>query len=203
MSEPTETPEATTAGTLVSQLKQSKKIYDEYAKKIDNVYLVNGKLMKEWRKQFYVTMPPDMNPRLCLELGSKLIELHEEASYYKSKSEAELALLRTNYQQQFRAEFSKLVNEYKGTSTRLPAKDTLTALAEDQVSSVKDSMVHAEIEVAFWKEILSDLANSRKIIENATVNLATEAKALYNERYIDSLNRKGGYYDQVHKMSNQ
>lgn len=177
------------AKEFVEQLKSSKKLHDAYAKTFRDRYQISGKLLSQWREHFRIQMPDDLNPRLCLEVGQKLMALHQEATNLKSDAEARLAAKKTVYQKQFRDAFYDLVEEYKSQYKKLPAKDTLTALAEKQVAELYDAMSHTEIEIGFFKEILADLANSRKLIENATINLSIEAKALQNDRYMDALNR--------------
>lgn len=198
MSEVTTTPETPTTPEpekknltedLIAQLKKSKQIHDNYAKEFKTRYTTfEGKRLDTLRKDFRVQIPPGLNPRLCLEINSQLNDLFQEATYYKDGAENRLAALKATCDGQFRDEFTKLVNEYKTTGQRLPAKDTLTQLAEYKISALKDALVHAEIEINFWKDVLSNLTNARKLIDNGTINLSVEAKAINQERYIDKLN---------------
>lgn len=177
---------------IINQLRKSKKIHDAFAKQFDSQYHIAGKLMAEWKGYFKIHLPPDMNPQTCQVADRELMGLHQEATFLKAAAETRLAAYRNANDERYRSKYAALVSEYKQSGQKLPAKDTLTALAEYSLGSMKDAVVHAEIELSFWKEILNDLSNSRKLIENVTINLASEAKALHNERYIDSLNRRSG-----------
>jgi hypothetical protein len=178
------------AAELIEQLRQSKKLHDQFAHQFKNQYKIAGKLMADWRDYFKIQLPQDLNPQSCQILGMKLLELHQEASFMKAEAEARVSAYRSASDDQYRKKFGKLVEEYKAPGKKLPSKDTLCALAELDMGNVKNALVHAEIELDFWDEVLDDLSNSRKLIETSTINISVEAKALQHERYLDRLNTK-------------
>lgn len=177
------------ANSIINQLKKSKKLHDQFAEKFRTGYKVAGKLMSDWKKHFCIKLPPDLNPQLAQAVDAQLQELHQEATFFKAEAEARLTAFQSANNEKYRNKYAALVAEYKSNGSKLPAKDTLAALAESETSELKDSMTHAEIELAFWKEILNDLSNTRKLLENATICLSVEAKALAAERYLDRLNK--------------
>jgi len=174
--------------SLLHKLKDGKTVHDEFAKVFKTQYLISGKLIEEWKEYFRVNIPPDLNPATCTAFDSKLSDLHQQASFLKAEAEARLAALNNANNQQYRASYTALVEEFKSSQKKLPAKDTLSILAEESIKNTKDSITHAEIELAFWKEVLSDLGNTRRLIENATINLSVEAKAMASGRMLDRLN---------------
>lgn len=181
--------EAKFTTSIIDQLKKSKKFHDQFAKKFRNQYKVAGKLMSEWKQHFTIKLPPDLNPQLAQAVDAQLQELHQEASFFKAEAEARLTAFQGANNERYREKYATLVAEYKANGTKLPAKDTLAALAESASAELKDSMTHAEIELTFWKEILADLGNTRKLLENAVICLSVEAKALQQEKYLDHINR--------------
>ena len=46
------------------------------------------------------------------------------------------------------------------------------------------------IELSFWKGVIDSLTNTRKLLEQATMNLGIELKALSNQGMIEALARK-------------
>jgi len=174
---------------LLNQLKQGKKLYDKFALAFKSKYLIAGSLIAEWKAHFKVKLPPDLNPQTCQAVDSKLMDLHQEASFLKAEAEARLSACKSANDDKYRTRYASLVAEYKAKGSKLPAKDTLGALAEHAIQGTKSAQTHAEIELTFWKDILSDLANCRKLVDNATINLSVEAKALSNAKYLDSLNK--------------
>jgi len=181
-----------TATGILEQLNKGKGLHDHFAKQFREGYFIAGKLIADWKQRFQIEIPPDLNPQTCKELDLKILELHQEASFLKAEVDARLAAYRNTNNDRYREKFTALVTEYKNKGDKLPAKDTLAALAEHAVGNIKNAMVHAEIELAFWKEILNDLANSRKLIDNITINLSVEAKALQHERALDRLGSQYG-----------
>ena len=179
---------------IIQYLKDGKQLHDKFAEQFQNLYKVSGKLISDWKDYFTINIPPDMNTQLCQAKGAQIIHLHQEATFMKAAAEAKLSAIKDVNAHKYRTKFTSLVAEFKTTGQKIPAKDTLATLTEQSMSELSKTVVHAEIELAFWKDILSDLANSRKVIENITISLATEAKALQNERYIDTLNKKNNEY---------
>lgn len=175
------------ATVLIDQLRKGKSLHDQFAAEFRSKYKVAGKLMDEWKNHFRIILPPDLNPETCRLVDSKLIELHQEASFLKAEAEARLSAQRNVNEKQYRVRYAELVAEYKSSNQKLPAKDTLATLTNNSISEIVDAITHAEIEVGFWKEVLADLYNSRKVVNDATINLSVEAKALQNDRFLDSL----------------
>jgi hypothetical protein len=181
------------AASIIDQLRKSKKLHDQFADKFRTQYKVAGKLMSEWKEHFKVSLPPDLNPQLAQQTDAQLVELHQEATFLKAEAEARLTAYQSANNERYRSKYAALVAEYKAGGAKLPAKDTLAALAENATADIKDAMSHAEIELAFWKEVLNDISNSRKLLENATICMATEAKAIQYNNYLDRINTKKEY----------
>lgn len=178
------------AKELIDQLRKGKKLHEEFSKNFNSLYKIAGKLMSEWKQYFKVKIPSDLNPQTCLSIGSKIIGFYQEASFLKAEAEARLAAYKSATDDKYRTRYAELVTEYKAESKKIPAKDTLAELASYDIGDIKNALVHSEIELAFWKEMLNNLNHARKTIENATIGLGIEAKALQSEKYIDSLNKK-------------
>lgn len=181
------------AAAIIKQLYKGKKIHDAFADNFRKQYLIAGKLMKDWKEHFKIALPPDLNPQLAQSIDAKLMEYHQEACFYKAEAEARLAAFRSARDKKYREAFTTLTMEYKNAGQKIPAKDTLGTLAEQSIADINEGLIHAEIEVSFFKEILGDLDNSRKLLESAVISISVEAKALQNERYLDALNRKKEY----------
>ena len=177
---------------MIDKLKVSKEVYRSYTEQFGARYYMNGKELTEWQKHFRIQIPPDLNPQTAKELDMRLIELYQEASDYKTEAETQHLSAQGAVKTAYREEFQGLVNEYKSRKEKLPAQATLATMAEEKISVHKDSLVHHEISLAFWKGIVNNLTECRKLIENATWNLSIEYKALENEKYVDALNRKHG-----------
>ena len=184
--------ETQASATLIGQLRKSKKVHDKFAEQFRTMYKISGKLMSEWKKYFKVSLPPDLNPQLAQGLDAKLMDLHQEASFYKAEADARAAAYKTANNERFRNQYSTLVTEYKAGGGKLPAKDTLENLANHAIADTKDGEVHAEIEQAFWAEVIKDLTNSRKLLEAAMMSYASEMKTLSSQKYIENLANKYG-----------
>jgi len=184
------------AKELVGQLKKGKALYNEFSIEFNEQYMISGKLIDDWKEYFKLEVPPDLNPRLCQGLDIKLMELHQEAAFFKASCQSKLEAYRSRYNAAYRTTFTALVAKYKAEGSKRPAKDTLVTLAEYEIGNILDAIVHAEIELNFWKEVLSDMANCRKLIENATFNLGIEAKALQAEKIYDGMQRRNGGSDE-------
>lgn len=182
------TPQTTT--NLINELKKGKKSYDEFGHVISKLYQVAGKTMGEWQEYFKIALPPDPNPSILQDLDSHIMALHHEASFHKAKCNLKLQTAKDRYSSKYRKEYTKLVMTYQNQNAKLPARDTLNTLVEEEISEIKDMITHAEIELDFWKEVLNDLNTSRRLIENVTLNISVETKALMNQQYIDALNKK-------------
>ena len=184
--------EAVAAADIIQQLRKGKKVHDQFAKQFRSQYLIAGKVISDWQEHFKIELPPDLNPQLAQSVDARLMELHQEATFLRAEAEARFTAYKSAKDGKYREKYAALVAEYKESGQKLPAKDTLEALETDSISSMTSGLTHAEMEMNFWKNILDDLRNSRRLLESATITMATEAKALSNEKYIDFLSKKNG-----------
>jgi hypothetical protein len=166
---------------IITILKKGKKLHDHFAEQFKNKYLISGKLINQWKEHFKISIPPDLNPHTCIEIDTKIMELHQEASFLKAEADARLTACKNASSEKYRTQFAALVAEYNQSGKKMPASATLTALAEHNISDIKNALTHVEIEVAFWKEILNDIYTARKVIQSITINLSIEQKALQEE----------------------
>lgn len=182
-----------TSDQVVKSVEDGKELHDHFAKQFRKDYTVAGKTLGEWKSYFKVNVPPDLNPQTCRDVDTKIMSLHQEASYYKAEAEAKHSILKASNANQYRTEFNAIVSEHRALGKKVPAAATLASLAEYATGTIKNAVAHSEIELGFWKEILSDLANARKIVEQFVMTLNIEAKAIQQERFIDRLNTQQKY----------
>ena len=171
------------ANVIVESLRSGKKLHDQFALAFGSRYQIAGKLMEEWKEYFNISVPPDINPSQCREFGSQILGLYQEATFYKATSEARLQSLKGSGASSFRRAFANLVAEYRGEGKKLPSKDTLQNLAEEEGKDIQDAIIHGDIEVSFWKSVISNLDICRKIVDTISISLSVEAKALRDERF--------------------
>ena len=184
------TPKAQAEALLTSLLK-GKDVHDIFAENFRKQMVVSGKPIDEWREQFKISIPTDnLTPAICVDLDLKIMLLSEEATFFHAVAQAKTQMLKRGSDASYNTKFWAIVEEYKAAQKKLPAAATLDTMAKLDNDEVASAETIAAIESKFWKEILDHLGMCRKLIENATINLSVEAKALQNERYIDSLNRK-------------
>lgn len=192
MAEETVTNTREIAKKMIDRLRVSKQVYKDYTDQFGSNYYMCGKDMHQWQQYFRVRIPPDLNPQTAKALDMQLIELYQEACDMKTDAETQYLSAQSAVKTAYREEFQTLVNGYKSRGEKLPAQATLATMAEERISADKDSLVHHEIALAFWKGIVNNLTECRKLIENATWNLSIEYKALDNEKYMDALSKKHG-----------
>lgn len=173
----------TQAERMLKDLETSRLIYDAWASKFGEQYKIRGKSIEDWKDHFYIQVPPDLNMKTCQEIDIKLMALFQEAAFYKGEAEASLKLQKGGHAKRFRVTYTRLVKEY-ASKGKLPAKDTLVTLADNELGDIKDSILHGETVVDFWREVLANLANCRKIIENATLNISVELKFHNRDPYV-------------------
>jgi hypothetical protein len=177
---------------LTDSMEASRQFYDAWTQRFGSWFKPRGKTMEEWRDHFIIRIPADIDVPTCKQVDVKLIALFEEAHNFKAQAEASLHLEKARYAQQYRGKYGSLVRSYENRvpKVKLPAKDTLATLTEEELGEEKDAIAYAESALQFWKEQLAYLTVTRKIIENATLNLSVEAKALNYQNMLDGMNRE-------------
>ena len=178
-----------TANNMIERLKLSKGLYSEYTKQFSSRYYVADKSLDEWRRYFRVDVPPDLSCQVARRLALRLMELFQEANYFKTEAELRLHGANAITKSSYREKFNDLIVSYKSTDKKLPAEKTLSTEAEAHIGKELDSITHIEIELSFWKGILNGLQEIRKLVETATWNLSVEARAIGHEAKMDNMNK--------------
>ena len=173
---------------MIAGLRRGKDIHEMFANRVRNEILIQGKTMEGWKTYFTLTIPSNADVIECKILDSRLMELHQEATFLKCMAEASLTLGRKGYDSQYREKFAALVSEYRVEDKKLPAKETLENLAKNDLDDIETGISYSELAVKFWKDVLEDLNFKRRAIENVTINNSVEAKANLASGYLQ--NRK-------------
>ena len=178
------------AQDMVDRLEISRDLYQKFAKTFSSRYYVDDKSLDEWRRYFRVDVPSDLNPEMARHLSMRLMELYQEACYFKTQAEMKLHYANSSNKSRYREKFNDLLVGYKMGDKRIPSRETINTEAEAHIGKELDSVAHIEIELSFWKGILASLQECRKLVETATWNLSVEAKAIGYEARTEGMNKK-------------
>lgn len=164
--------------TDLTNITVSKEEYDKSVVVLDEKYLIQGKSYKEWVSKFRIDLRPAPLPQEIRDAAVQLSDLYQEASDYKTLSENRLLMLKDIESSKYRDIFNRIVCSYQQEGKKLPAKDTLATITEQEMSEVFTMVNHAEIELTFWKSILNKLEKTRESLKLISISQATEAKAI-------------------------
>lgn len=161
---------------MIKSIREGKELHEEFAKKLEEKMLIQGKTMETWKKHFQIKVPQMIDLTNSKELATQILELYQEAAFLKAMAEASSSLHRKGYETQYRQKFDALVETYKASGQKLPASNTLEILAKNDIDDVETGLVYSEVTVKFWKEILDYLNFIRKVLETATITNSVEAR---------------------------
>lgn len=191
MSEVTSQPTAKeTADLLLTSLKKGKETHDIFAQNFRNLYTISGKTIKQWEDYYKISVPENPDPATCKMLDMKIMELHQEASFFHAAVSAYGQALRKGSDSEYRARYTALVQEYQTSNKKLPARGTLEDLVRAETDSIESAVINADIQKDFWKNIMDHLNMCRRLLENATINSGIEAKLAPHHNYSGGSNGK-------------
>jgi hypothetical protein len=187
------------AEQLLENLLKGREVHEMFSERMRKRLPISGKNIDYWEEKFRMAIPTDnMNPTICKELSMKLLVLHQEATFYHAVASAKAQVIKKSGQTAYLSNFAAIVEEYKleHPGQKLPGQETLKSLASIDNDTVEAAVSIAEVETKYWKEILDHLHECRKLIENASMNIAVELKAMSNDNAIEKLamNGNGGNY---------
>jgi hypothetical protein len=168
--------EKPTAKGIINFLKQNKNLQDEFGEKLENLYLIEEKTIPQWEEEFKVDIPVGPSPADCRLVLTEIGKRYEEASRLYRKCLARRDSLYLIYTSQYDDTFFQVYSEAKEKSTRMPGKDILEKVTKSSIRDYREALDHAEIAVAFFKQMCDKLSNNRKIIEGINITLGIEAK---------------------------
>jgi signal recognition particle GTPase len=178
--------------SIVERIAKGKQAYDLL---LDTIKIeIDGHTIEHWKEKFWFKIPTsNITPAILRDLDMKLMELLQEVSFHSALADARKQMSQHGRDTAFNTKYAELYKAaQEENSKRAPAAMTLDSLARDFNEDLEGAIVHADIATKFWKNILEHLSNCRRLLENASMNLSVELKALNNEHYMDILNKKNG-----------
>ena len=164
---------------LLASIKRGKELFDLVASDMKDAFLIGGKTMEHWRNRFNIPRPPtDADPEVCKSLGMDILVLYQEASFLYSKALAYEQISTAAAEDTYKSRRREIVEEYATGSKRLPGADALDQLVSgsEEVAGAKMAADMGQVHKDFFKQILDRLSNTRKVIENISMNNAVQAK---------------------------
>lgn len=172
------TPKAQAEQMLTTLLK-GKTIHEIFAENMNKQLMVSGRPIPFWEEKFRINVPTDnLTPAICKELDMRIMDLHQEATFLNAVATAKAQMIKRGSEASFNSKFWTIVQEHKDAGGKLPAAATLERMAGIDNDEVESALTIADIECKFWKGILDHLSTCRKLVENASMNIATELKSL-------------------------
>jgi len=178
------------AEQLLREMLRGKEVHKYFTDNMKNNILISGQPIEHWEKEFRISIrTSDLNPQTCREMDLKVMQLNQDATFFYNMAMTRSQLIKHGNESSFMGKFQALVQEYKETGKRLPAKDTLENLARADQLDVESAQAIASIEVRFWKNILDHLGRCQSILKNASMMISTELKHLDLEKMMDANER--------------
>jgi hypothetical protein len=151
---------------------------------------ISGQPIDYWIQKFRIKVPTDnLTPAVLRDLDMILLDLHQEATFYLAVTTARAQMLQKGSNSSYYAKYIEILNTYRANGKRAPSADTLESMAKIDNEDVEAAATIIDIETKFWKSILDHLAMARRLIENASLNISVELKALNNESLINHINK--------------
>ncbi len=179
------------AEILIREMLRGKDVHKIFTERMKNTLSISGRSIDEWEKDFKIRIKTeDLNPQTCREVDLQILRLNQEATFLYNTAMARSQMIKHGNGAVFMGKFQALVQEYKETGKRLPAKDTLENLAKADQLDIDSAQTIADIEVKFWKNILDHLGRCQSILKNASMMISTELKYLDIQKHLDSNERR-------------
>ena len=164
---------------LLASIKRGKELFDVVASDLKRDFLIGGKTMEQWRKQFAVVKPStDANPAVCKDLAMQLMTLYEEASFRYSQALAYEQMAAAAAEDSYKSNRRQIVSDYADAGKKLPGAEALDHLvnSKEEVADARAVASIGQVHKDFFKQILDRLSNTRKLLENISINNAVQAK---------------------------
>ena len=177
------------ADELLATLMKGQEVHGLFAEQMQEIMTISGHPIEHWEQEFRIKVPVDnLNPQIMIELDMKLMDLHQDASFYYTAATAKEQFINRGSESAYHGKFYAIVQEFKNEGKKIPAAATLEVLAKIDNQDIESANTIANIEAKYWKGILAHLASCRKLIENATLNISVEMKATANNAALNKLN---------------
>lgn len=162
----------------ITSLGPSKILSDDFKGKLLESYLIDGKTLEEWDELIAVKISPSASTFECREVLVGVIHKLQQVSRHHRGAKIAESMLKVTYEEKFAEAFSSIFNEISQNSSgkRLPAKDTITSMADHKVSMFKQAYLHAQTVTQFFEQLSTKLFAQREAIKGILIALGIEVK---------------------------
>lgn len=179
------------AESLLKGLFHGKEVHDIFTQNFQRQMIISGQSIDHWQDKFKIKVPTDnLTPALCMELAMKIMDLSQEATFFHAVAQAKQQMLKRGADSNYNNKFWAIVQDHKSKGVKMPAAATLDTMARINNDDIESAETIASIELKFWKDIIDHLNMCRKLIENASLNISVEIKAMNNEKFIENIGKK-------------
>ena len=181
-------PASEQAVELMQRYAKGKDIYKILT--TDLQIFISGQPIDHWLKKFRLHVPTDnLTPSMMKDLDMQILDLHQEATFYLAVTTARAQMLQKGSNASYYGKYIEILNSYRNSGKRAPSSNTLESLTKIDNEDIETAATLVDIETKFWKYILDHLAMARRLIENASLNISVELKALNNESLVNYINK--------------
>jgi hypothetical protein len=184
----TQSEAAQIAEQMATAIRAGKQVWDLLKEDLHKDLIISGKHVDEWKREFHIDIPPDLNPTLLKELNVEMVKKFQEASFRLATARQLATKSFHGTKVSYEAAYLATVAEWKAKGKRMPAASTLENIAKIESTTHDSTSRYAEVEMKFWRDIIDGLDNTRRMIEDATRNVTQELKADQTVRSIDAMN---------------
>jgi len=163
---------------LLNSLRKGKGLQTKTGQQLRENYLLEGKLIVDWEKDFIITIPVDPSPAECRQLLAAISNKYQDASRLMRECQLRKSSLTSVYNSSYTRVFLEVLAESKANpgGGRGPSKEVLEQKAKEKVMEYQDAIRHAEIAFNFFKGICDKLNHDRETLKSIIITHGTEAK---------------------------
>jgi hypothetical protein len=150
---------------IAKKLHETQEFCSAIKKHLDENFLVEGKLMVEWKKYFKVDIPDDINFSAIVNIGQELWMKYQRAAYFRDAQQVQLAIMEQSKSDKYNTTYNNLRADTQQKTGKPLAAESCKIAATLAVKELDSAISNQKVIHTFWVKTCDTLTELRKLLE--------------------------------------
>jgi len=161
---------------LAEQLKETQEFCHILKGYLHENFIIEGKTMIEWKKQFKITIPEDINFMSLVDMASDIMIKYQHAAYYRDSQQVQLTIMEQTKLEKYHTEYNHARAENEKKFGKPLAAESCKAAASFAIQALETSISNQKVIHSFWHKTCDTLTEMRKLVELMCYAISGDAR---------------------------
>lgn len=161
---------------ITTRIEEIKEFTDKINQHIESTFIIDGKTLKEWKRDLKVKFPEDINFHTIVELAKDIAKKFQVASYYRDRQTVYSNVLEQNKTEKYNRAYQWAQEKSRAEFGKNLAADSCKIAASIEIQDLENVINAQRVVKEFWVKSCDTLTEMRKLTELIGYALSADSR---------------------------